>query len=1245
MNKRIFIQKKSEFDIHSQKVTKELQNLVSGISCKVFVIYDVFEITENQLEESLYQVFADPVTDIVFERLDELTSFFHATQIPPPLEGARGKIFATEPLPGQYDQRADSADQCLQLVGIRETKVKSGYLYLFENISESNLDKVKNYLINPIESREKNLDELILNESTEIKPVPTIDGFIGFDSNQLENLHKEFGFSMGMDDLEFIQQHFQSIERNPTETELKVLDTYWSDHCRHTTFETEITEIQFENQFKETLQRTFDYYLKLRSELNINKPIRMMDLATIMGKYLSKTGKVKNIDISEEINACSIVVPIDVDGVEEEWLLQFKNETHNHPTEVEPFGGASTCVGGAIRDPLSGRAYVFQAMRITGSANPLEKIEDTLPGKLPQRKITKEAANGYSSYGNQIGLATTFVKEIYDEGYKAKRMEVGFVAGAVKKDWVRREEPIEGDKVILLGGQTGRDGVGGATGSSKTHDGQKLEELSSEVQKGNAIVERKIQRLFRNKDVLSLIKKCNDFGAGGVSVAIGEIARSVNIDLDSVPLKYSGLNGTEIALSESQERMAVVVEAKDAEKFIQFAKIENLEATIVADVTADEKMTMWWKGNKIVELDRKFLDTNGVRKQAQATIQNGENLNPFESKGFSKANFLELLKQLNHTSQKGMVEMFDNNVGRSTILNAFGGKTMDSPEDISVQKFPTNGFTNSVSMASFGYNPTLSKWSPYHGAYYAVMDSVAKIVAGGGSFSEIRLTFQEYFERLRDEADRWGKPFAALLGSIEAQKQLEIPAIGGKDSMSGSYQDIDVPPTLISFAVAPNKSGKIKSATLQKTDSQISVFIPNFTEDYLLDEVNLKQIFETIHANNSKILSAATVKFGGIAETLASMAFGNEIGVSVNSSLDLMKYYPASIIIEHEDSLNIPFEIQGNYHHLGSTDSSDKFNFGEIIISISEAKSAWKSTFAELFPEKGSKFNVQSLTLDLSKNNVKPQTLNLKQTTAKPKVFIPAFPGTNSEYDSAKAFRKEGAETEIIVFKNLSEKDIEETVEAYSKAIDNSQILFIPGGFSAADEPDGSGKFIATVLRNDRIKESVHKLLERDGLVLGICNGFQGLIKSGLLPYGEIRELDEDTPTLTFNEIGRHIAQLARVRVNDSHSPWLKGMVGNEFWVPVSHGEGRFMADEENLRKLFEQNQIATQFINLEGKIASEMPYNPNGSVLGIEGITSPCGKVFGRMGHPERFEEGLFQNIPGMEVMNIFRNGVEYFK
>ncbi|MBS7332487.1 MAG: phosphoribosylformylglycinamidine synthase [Weeksellaceae bacterium] len=1233
MNKRIFIQKKSNFDVISQKTTIELQNLVPTIVCKVFVIYDLFGITENQLQLTQNNVFADPVTDIVYTDLNEvLDNSFPQTQ----------NYFATEFLPGQYNQRDDSAEQCLVLMNVDDVKVKSGLLYVFNDISKEDLQKVQDYLINPIESRVKDLDKLEIGTNPEATEVPIIEGFTTAGEEGLKEIYNQYGLSMEMDDLLFIQDHFKSINRNPTDTELKVLDTYWSDHCRHTTFETEITDVQFNSQFNETLQRTYDYYLKIREELGITKPIRMMDLATIMGKYLSRTGVVKNIDVSEEINACSIVVPIAVDGVEEDWLLQFKNETHNHPTEVEPYGGASTCVGGAIRDPLSGRSYVFQAMRITGAANPLEKIEDTLPGKLPQRKISKEAANGYSSYGNQIGLATTFVKEIYDEGYKAKRMEVGFVAGAVKKEYVRREEPVAGDKIILLGGATGRDGVGGASGSSKTHDGLKLDDLSAEVQKGNAIVERKIQRLFRNPEVLALIKKCNDFGAGGVSVAIGEIARGINVDLDRVPLKYAGLNGTELAISESQERMAVAVEAKDVEKFIALAKTENLDATCVAEVTADDTMTLVWKGTKIVELDRKFLDTNGVRKQAKVEVANGEDNNPFENKPFNKEAFVAMMQELNHASQKGMVEMFDNNVGRSTILNAFGGQFMDTPEDVSVQKFPTDGFTNAVSVASYGFNPTVSRWSNYHGGYFAVVDSMTKIVAAGAKYEDIRLTFQEYFEKLRDEATRWGKPFAAILGTIEAQRQFGIPAIGGKDSMSGSYQDIDVPPTLISFAVAPSTDDQIVSGTFAQLNSKISVFVPTQNEDYLLDAENVKEIFTFISTiDRTNVKSMMTVKFGGIAETLANMAFGNEIGFTINSDLDLAKYYPGAIIIEHTSDLEIPASIQSNYTVLGTTQAEKTFVINGETINLVELKQQWKETFHSLFPYKSK-----------AEGTIEDQALVAKDTiaTAKvkvenPRVFIPIFPGTNSEYDSAKAFKREGAVVSSIPFKNLTKQDVEDSVEAFVNEINQANILFVPGGFSAADEPDGSGKFIATVLRNEKIKDAIHNLLDRDGLVLGVCNGFQGLIKSGLLPYGRIQTLEEDTPTLTFNEIGRHITQLAKVRVNKSHSPWLQGMEGQEYWIPFSHGEGRFVANEVELQKLIDNGQIATQFVTLEGELAAEMPYNPNGSTFAVEGIVSPCGKVYGRMGHPERYEEGLYKNIPGVSYMNIFKNAVAYFK
>src|SRR5690554_4993110 len=1233
MNKRIFIQKKPSFEIHSRRVTKELQNLVAGIECKVFVIYDVFHITENQLKDSLFKVFADPVTDIAYHSLDEIVS-----------NGKDIKYFASELLPGQYDQRGDSAEQCLQLIGLSEPEVHTALLYVFENISDEDLQKVKSYLINPVESREKNLDKLVETETHKVQPVASIDGFADFDDEQLQNVHDQYGLSMGMDDLKFIQNYFKSIHRDPTETEILVLDTYWSDHCRHTTFESELTQIDFENQFKDTLQKTYDYYLALRKELNIKSPIRLMDMATIMGKYLSRSGKVKNIDFSEEVNACSIVVPIDVDGKEEDWLFQFKNETHNHPTEVEPFGGASTCVGGAIRDPLSGRAFVYQAMRVSGAGNPLVDIKETIPGKLPQRYITKEAAKGNSSYGNQIGVAATHVREIYDSGYVAKRLEAGFVAGAVKKDWVRREKPVPGDKVILLGGETGRDGVGGATGSSKAHDGENIEELNSEVQKGNPIIERKILRLFRKKEVLALIKKSNDFGAGGVSVAIGEIARGVKVDLDAVPLKYEGLNGTEIALSESQERMAIVVEAKDVEKLQAYAKEENLDATVVAEVTSDDKMTIVWKGNKIVELERGFLDTNGVRKKAKAQVVDLEFANPFGSKDFSKENFIELMKDLNHASQKGLNELFDDSIGRGTVLKPFGGRTQNSPEDVSVQKFPTDGFTNSVSMASFGFDPRISRWSPYHGAYFAVMESVAKIVAAGGDYSEVRLTFQEYFESLRDDPKRWGKPLAALLGSIEAQKQLEIPAIGGKDSMSGSYQELDVPPTLISFAVCPNKTHKIKSATLQSNNSKLSVFIPNLTDDLLLDENNLKSVFDCIQINNSNIISSATVKFGGLAETIALMSFGNEIGVEVETTLDLMKFYPAAIVIEHIAELEISKELEENFYEFGKTNASKELKFNEVSISMNEILTEWKSTFSNLFPEKIEKSKTPVYDLEIKSNNL-PIAPTILNKVAQPKVFMPLFPGTNSEYDSIKAFEKEGAKVEVGVFKNLSKQDINDTVEAYAKAIDNAEILFIPGGSSAGDEPDGSGKFIATVLRNKKVKDSVHRLLERDGLILGICNGFQGLIKSGLLPYGKIQDLKDDTPTLTYNEIGSRISSMVRVKVNPSHSPWLKGMAGMEYWLPFSHGEGRFMCDEINLKKLIDQNQIATQYVDLNGNVAIEMPDNPNGSVMAVEGLVSPCGKIFGRMGHSERVEEGTFLNISGVENVSIFKNGVEYFQ
>ncbi|APD08106.1 phosphoribosylformylglycinamidine synthase [Flavobacteriaceae bacterium UJ101] len=1232
MNTRILIQKKQAYDVESQHQLANLQKNISIQHLKISYIYDLFDINENDLPKAIENVFSNPVTDKV------LLEYQY-----------KENTLAVEYLPGNYDQRADSAEQCLAILGIENVRVLSSVLYEFDGVSEEDIIKLKESLINPIESREKDLNVLEFPVSPEIKPVPIIHGFIQYNEDELSNLHQQFGFSFELDDLLFIQEHFKSIERNPTETELKMLDTYWSDHCRHTTFETEITNITIESQFQNIIQNTLDYYLKLREELNITKPIRLMDLATIMGKYFIKTGVMNNIEISEEVNACSIEITVDEDGKEEEWLLMFKNETHNHPTEVEPFGGASTCVGGAIRDPLSGRAFVYQAMRVTGSANPLEKIEDTLEGKLPQYKITTEAAKGYSSYGNQIGLATTHVREIYDEGYKAKRMEVGFVAGAVKKEWVRRESPVSGDKIILLGGKTGRDGIGGATGSSKVHDGQKLSDLSAEVQKGNAPVERKIQRLFKQEEVIRMIKKCNDFGAGGVSVAIGEISDGVSINLDVIPTKYSGLNGTELAISESQERMAVVVEDQDVEKFIKLAEKENLEAVEVAEVTDDNHVSVLWKGEKIVHLDRNFLDTNGVRKQTQLKVVDSKNIqNPFENKEFTKENFIALLEDLNHTSQKGLVEMFDCNVGRSTVLAPFGGKNQETPEDVSVQKIPTKGFTNTVSMASFGFNPKVSKWSCYHGGYYAVIDSVAKIVAAGGNYEEIRLTFQEYFERLRNEENRWGKPFASLLGTIEAQKMFNIAAIGGKDSMSGTYHDIDVPPTLISFAVAPNDVRYIISSTLQRENTYLYAFVPPMSEGYLLDEKVITNFYKfTYDILGQDIVAMKAVEFGGIAESLSKMAFGNKIGFEVKSSLPMMQYLPGALLFEIGTTIELGNELDQYLYPIGQTNTTQNIKINGVELTIEEALKVWTNTLEPVFPsktnEKNSEFGIQnSEKLESKRVDSSEQSI---MNSEQPKVVIPVFPGTNSEYDSQKAFEKEGASVKQVLIRNLNSIWIEESLNEWVTEIEKADIIFIPGGFSAADEPEGSGKFIATVLRNEKVKKAIHDFLDRDGLILGICNGFQALIKSGLLPTGRISDLKEDSPTLYYNDIGRHVTQFVRTKVVNDHSPWLKGMKDQTFWVPVSHGEGKFIVDETNLKQLIENKQIATQYVDLEEAAVMEMPYNPNGSTYAIEGITSPCGRIYGRMGHPERVEAGTFKNIPNLEVMNIFKNGVEYVK
>jgi len=1228
MNQRIVIRKKKNFDEESARQLNQFKQ--QSIKVKHFIIsyiYDVFNIEKSDFQTAVQQVFSNPVTDEV--ALNYIPAEKH---------------FAVECLPGNYDQRADSAEQCLTLLGIENVRVQSAILYEFDDISEEEEQNLKSLLINPIESREKDLSQLKLPEIPGVKPVPIVEKFLTKSKKELTELHDQFGFSFELDDLIFIQDYFKTIHRDPTETELKMLDTYWSDHCRHTTFETEITDIEIKSKFKKTIRRTLNNYLKLRKELNIKKPVRLMDLATIMGKYFVKTGTIDNIEISEEVNACSIEIEVEENGETGKWLLMFKNETHNHPTEVEPYGGASTCIGGAIRDPLSGRAFVYQAMRITGSANPLEKREDTLKGKLPQRKITTEAAKGYSAYGNQIGLATTYVKEIYHEGYKAKRMEVGFVAGAVKKDWVRRDTPKAGDKIILLGGKTGRDGIGGATGSSKTHDGQNRLSLSAEVQKGNAPVERKIQRLFKREEVVRMIKKCNDFGAGGTSVAIGEISDGVRINLDAIPTKYKGLNGTELAISESQERIAVVLEEKDVSRFISFSAEENLEAIEVAEVTDDERIKMFWRGKKIVDLERSFVNTHGVRKQTKVIIADTNNKpSPFENRPFTKKHFFDLLKELNHCSQKGLVEMFDSSVGRSTVLAPFGGKNSMTPEEVSVQKIPTPGFTNTVSIASFGFNPSISEWSCYHGGYYAVIESVAKIVAAGGDYREIRLTFQEYFEQLRKKPERWGKPFAALLGTIQAQKELGIAAIGGKDSMSGTYQDINVPPTLISFAVCPNDARQIISSTLEKKPAFLYAFLPPSVEDNILDAETLKTFYKCVRQElNSKIIAMKAITFGGIAETITLMALGNEVGVELKPKAPLMQYFPGGLIFQVDRKIEKIAAINANVQLIGYTNESAEIKMQQESFSIKNIKDTWQKTLSSIFPHESKYITpiiIQNQT-DIPKKEESPKLQAIKR---KPKVLIPVFPGTNSEYDTQKAFEKEGAQVRQVVFRNLKPAWIKSSVNEWSMAIDEADIICFPGGFSAADEPEGSGKYMAAALRNPIIKTAIHRFLDHDGLILGICNGFQALIKSGLLPYGRISDINEHSPTLYYNDIGRHVAQFVRTKVTRTTSPWLEGMQGKIYQVPVSHGEGKFIASPALIKELSEKQQIATQYVDEKGNPSMEMPHNPNGSFYAVEGITSPCGRIYGRMAHPERVEKGTFKNIPELEVMNIFRNGVNY--
>ena len=1241
MNYRIYVEKKNGFDLEAKRLENELKESFQGIKLskvRLLNCYDVFNIEEAELAEAKKLIFSEVVTDTVKDELET--------------NGA--KFFAVEYLPGQFDQRADSAMQCLNLISDKNQNVvvTSGKVIILEGeISDADVEKVKKYYINPVEMREKDLVKLEIEEGEKAQDVPVFEGFISWNEEELKKFRESLGLAMTLADVKFVQEYFRDTEkREPTETEIKVLDTYWSDHCRHTTFETRIKDIVFpKSAFGETLQKAFDDYSKAREfvhgERLSKKYISLMDMATICGKEMRKSGKLDDLEVSDEINACSVYIDVDVDGKLEKWLLMFKNETHNHPTEIEPFGGASTCLGGAIRDPLSGRSYVYQAIRVTGSGNPLEKLEDTLPGKLPQKKITTGAASGYASYGNQIGLTTGHVCEIYHDGYKAKRMEVGAVVGAVPADWVRRENASKGDIVILLGGKTGRDGCGGATGSSKEHTDDSLRLCGAEVQKGNAPEERKIQRLFRNPEVTRMIKKCNDFGAGGVSVAIGELAPGLDINLDVVPTKYLGLSGTELAISESQERMAVVIEAKDKDKFIELASKENLLSTVVATVTDTNRLVLNWKGKKIVDISRDFLDTNGVTQETTVEVADITGENPLLKANYEgetlKDRWYNMLSSLNVASQKGLMEIFDATIGATTVLMPFGGKYQMTPTDVSVQKIPLlKGETDTASAITWGYNPVLSSWSQFHGGAYAVVESLAKLVSVGGDYKRVRLSFQEYFQKLGQNPVNWGKPFSALLGTIEAQRGFGIPAIGGKDSMSGTFNDIHVPPTLISFAVAPVKASVVISPEFKEAGHKLYLVKHHMLDNYMPNIEELKENFELVHENivNGTIISAMTLKNGGIAEAVSKMTLGNRVGAKiVDLGEDLFKLGYGTFVVETTKEL-----CGKNVELLGETIAEYKVVVGDKEIDMTEGEKVWLDKLFPVFPHK---------TIEKVENYIwtpyeKKEIIVCKNKIAKPRVLVPAFPGTNCEYDSARVFEKAGAEANILPFRNITQEYINDSIEKMVKEINNSQILMFPGGFSSGDEPDGSGKFIATVLTNPKIAEAISKFLERDGLILGICNGFQALIKSGLLPYGEIGKVTENSPTLTFNKIGRHVSQMVKTKVTSNKSPWLAGVeVGSEFEIAVSHGEGRFFANDEVIKKLFENGQVATQYVNLEGVPTNEFRFNPNGSTCAIEGITSPDGKVFGKMGHSERCGNNVFKNIIGNKDQKIFENGVKYFK
>ncbi|WML35262.1 phosphoribosylformylglycinamidine synthase [Clostridium sp. OS1-26] len=1249
--RRLYVEKKAGFDVEAQNLLKDLREslnikYLSGV--RVINRYDISGILDEEYEKSKSTIFSERTVDYIYE--EELTI------------NECDKAFAVEYLPGQYDQRADSASQCIQILTQSEKlNILSAKVYVIQgDVSKEEFDKIKNYCINTVDSREALLTK---PESLEMElkvpdEVETLEGFVEMNDAELKIFVDTRGLAMSFNDLKFCQQYFRDTEkRNPTVTEIKVIDTYWSDHCRHTTFMTEINKVEIEDgSLNAPIKMAYEEYINTRNNLYLdkNKPMCLMDIATIGMKELRKKGMLDDLDQSEEINACSIVVDAEIDGQVEKWLVMFKNETHNHPTEIEPFGGAATCLGGAIRDPLSGRSYVYQAMRVTGSGDPRVKIENTLPGKLPQKKITTEAAHGYSSYGNQIGLTTGQVVEIYDEGYVAKRMEIGAVIGAAPMKNVVRETPVPTDVVILVGGRTGRDGCGGATGSSKKHTENSILNCGSEVQKGNAVEERKIQRLFRKEEVSAMIKRCNDFGAGGVSVAIGELTEGLNINLDLVPKKYEGLDGTELAISESQERMAVVVSKENEEKFIKYAEAENLEATTVAEVTDSRRLKMYWRENAIVDLSRDFLDTNGVSNKTDIKVkapQEDKNYFSFNIEVDSvKDKWIDTLSDINICSQKGLVERFDSSIGAATVLMPFGGKYQLTPPEGMVAKLPVlNRETKTGTIMTYGYNPEIARWSPFHGAVYAVVESVAKIVACGGDASKVRLTFQEYFERLNDEPERWGKPFSALLGAMHAQKELGIAAIGGKDSMSGSFKDMDVPPTLVSFAVNVTNVDKVISPEFKASGNKV-VIIPLLRDQFDLPNFDiLKKNYNTINNMVSKgqVVSAITVKRGGICEAISKMSFGNKIGMNFINNMDEQELFApqyGSIIIEVSSGLDLEKALKGlEYKVLGETQTTSTISVNGVEISIDSMIEASEKTLENIFPINTEVIDDKIELVQFTTENIKSPAIKV----AKPKVFIPVFPGTNCEYDSERAFKKAGADTEVMVLKNLTGRDIEKSIDYMEKAIKSSQIIMLPGGFSAGDEPDGSGKFIATVFRNPKIKEAVMDLLKnRDGLMLGICNGFQALIKLGLVPFGEIVDIDESYPTLTYNKIGRHVSNVVNTKITSNLSPWFKNVkVGDIHSIPVSHGEGRFVASDSVVKKLIEKGQIATQYVDFDGNPTYDIRFNPNGSIYAIEGITSPDGRVLGKMGHSERLGENVLKNILGNKDQRIFEAGVQYFK